>query len=528
MAGAKRGAKRSRGCPGKSTKTGRDVRLLHGDCLERLAEMEPESVDAIVTDPPYGLEFMGAAWDRLAVGQSRKGGAAGAAMQAWHRQWAEPAFRVLRPGGHLLAFGGTRTYHRLTCALEDAGFEIRDSIMWLYGTGFPKSLDVSKAIDKAAGAEREVAGRRPTYPDGTRGGRPKPPHERVATGLNKGGFANPGGTTPITPPASPEAAHWEGWGTALKPAHEPIVVARKPLIGTVAENVLEHGTGGIDVDGCRIEHAGAGDLAVSFVKNPGRDDKLTSGTYGADRPQQSVNTVGRWPANIVLSHLEDCDQVGTRDVRSNSQEGNRPASPASPILGSGLESTGGAGHGIDGIETIGAWECAPGCPIAELDRQSGYLHGAGNVVPSRRGESGYAGGWDGAASSRPVALDSGGGASRFFYSAKTSRAERNEGLSDLLVNDHPTVKPISLMRWLVRLVTPPGGQVLDLFLGSGSTGCAAVLEGFDFTGIERDRRYFAIAEARIRFWAQHEGREAKAVLAQLRRSQRRGDREVPG
>src|SRR5215218_7441332 len=290
-------------------------------------------------------------------------------MQAWHRRWAEQALRVLRPGGHLLAFGGTRTYHRLACAVEDAGFEIRDSIMWLYGSGFPKSHDVSKAIDKAAGAGRKVV--------------------RVGKGAATQRTESLGAYEPeytATVPSTPEAARWEGWGTALKPAHEPIVVARKPLIGTVAKNVLRHGTGGINVAGCRIGHANAADLSASLAKNPGRDDEVSSVVYGADRPQQSVNRNGRWPANVVLSHAEDCELVGVRKVKgSGSVSRNEASAKTDVVLGNFAGRTPFVAYADeDGAETVEAWECAPRCPVAMLDLQSGHLASAGNVRPSTR------------------------------------------------------------------------------------------------------------------------------------------------
>lgn len=499
MGGTKRGARRSSGCTGKGSRAGSDIFLLEGDCLEKLAELEPGSVDAIVTDPPYGLEFMGEEWDRLAVGKPRKGAAAGSAMQAWHRQWAEPAFRVLRPGGHLLAFGGTRTYHRLTCALEDAGFEIRDSIMWLYGTGFPKSLDVSKAIDAAAGARREKIGTR------CAGVRARGEKDRHTVGASRAVEVD------ITAPATPDAAQWEGWGTALKPAHEPIVFARKPLIGTVAQNVLEHGTGAINVNACRIGSES------TERKRTGNDFGLVNDD-GWETPGTNGSVAGRWPANVVFSHLEECEQVGRVKVKS---DGHFPSA-----RGAGGIST--HGHdGQDGLaerhtsgETMEAYKCAPGCPVAALDEQSGMLVSGANPVRRHSDKfRGTYGDFAGQANASPQRGTDRGGASRFFYCSKPSRAERNAGLSDLLINDHPTVKPIGHLRWLVRLVTPPGGRVLDLFLGSGSTGCAAVLEGFDFIGVERDERYSAIAKARIEFWAQHEGQEVKAVLAQIRRAQ---------
>lgn len=285
-------------------------RVIEGDCLEVMAGMGPESIDAVVTDPPYGLGFMGKQWDARPPGV----------------EWAEECLRVLKPGGHLLAFGGTRTYHRLACAIEDAGFEIRDCLAWLYAQGFPKSRNIS--------------------------------------------------------------GEFKGWGTALKPAHESIVMARKPLVGAVASNMAEYGTGALNVDGCRIEasepilsHGGAGNVATysewdrQYEKGSGRE----------------YREGGRWPANVALDE-----------------------------------------------DTAGAFK-----------------------------------------------------ESRFFYCAKASRRERGEG------NWHPTVKPLALMRWLVRMVTPPAGTVLDPFAGSGTTGCACVLENFGFIGVEREAEYVELARVRI-------------------------------
>ena len=526
--------------------------ILQGDCIERMAEMEEASVDAVVCDPPYGIGFMGKEWDGAAIAAaaqkdresrknlgpesaSRPGRAqprsssafgneaiiagpvrGGIDFQHWCESWTREALRVLKPGGHLLAFGGTRTYHRLACAVEDAGFEIRDSIMWLYGSGFPKSLDVSKAIDRAAGAEREVtrAGERKVGLPGEFDTKDSSERERRDS------------------PATPEAAQWEGWGTALKPAHEPIVVARKPPIGTVAANVLQHGTGGINVDGCRVEgepwqaHRATGLGSVKF---------FTEG----DTPEidKAPHDAGRWPANVVLSHTEDCVPMGVRTLKGDQREtgnGTRPGGFANV----GAEAGDGEPNApVYGDETITAWECAPGCPVAALDAQTGILtSGSG---PLRRSADKFGRNTYGDFKGTDEVLPPGdsGGASRFFYCAKTSRAERNAGLEGFAAkalnwssgeqspgtfqgegtdrssaNHHPTVKPINLMRWLVRLVTPPGGTCLDPFLGSGTTGCAAVLEGFDFIGIEREADYLAIAEARIKFWAQHEGREVEDVL----------------
>lgn len=432
--------------------------IYHGDCLAVLAELPDASVDAVVTDPPYGLEFMGKDWDKFKTGRAAKYSAGGEltttefknlgtlpqyvsrpakrcancgkqawsgspckcpepewqldnsplhAFQAWAELWAAECLRVLKPGGHLLAFGGTRTWHRLACAIEDAGFEVRDSIAWMYGSGFPKSLDVSKAIDKAAGAEREVVGRdeRPYgyQPDG----------ELWRAGRN------------ITAPKSDAAREWSGWGTALKPAHEPIVVARKPLVGTVAANVLEHGTGALNIDACRIGTEGG-------TKRSSQKSTTTSAGWTTGHDVVPLNA-GRWPANVVL----DEDQA------------------------------------------------------AELDRQSGVS------VSRQGGMSGTSFTVNGEGAlprpDRRVGHSDHGGASRFFYVAKAPAKERPkvDGTA------HPTVKPLTLMRWLCRLVTPHDGVILEPFAGSGTTVEAALLEGFRVVAIEREADYLPLIQARL-------------------------------
>lgn len=388
-----------------------DRATLHlGDCRTVLAGMAPASVDAIVTDPPYELGFMGKAWDSAGIAYDPE-------------VWAQ-ALRVLKPGGHLLAFGGTRTWHRLAVAIEDAGFEIRDSLMWLYGSGFPKSLDVSKAIDKAAGAEREVI--RPRLYEMTDGG-------GYSGNLNTSKPRSE--SAEITAPATDAARQWEGWGTALKPAWEPIVLARKPLVGTVARNVLEHGTGALNIDGCRVAATEA--LVRPSIQR--MDNAVLGKGLGAGT---QVEPAGRWPANVIL----DPEAGALLDEQSGVSK--------SPPVGSVTNTK---------------------------PRKSGSMAGPlRNAVPQ---ENGYG--------------DS-GGASRFFYCAKASKRDRNYGLPEGAKNDHPTVKPSSLMRYLVRLITPPGGIVLDPFMGSGSTGIAAVLEGFEFVGIDQDEHYLTdLAEPRI-------------------------------
>lgn len=459
----------------------------HGDSLVVLKAMPDSCADSIVTDPPYGLSsepdiaevlrhwlagddyvhtgsgFMGKTWDSFVPGPSI---------------WRE-CFRVLKPGGHMLAFGGTRTYDMMTIAIRMAGFEVRDTVQWLYGSGFPKSLDVSKAIDKA-------------------------------------------GVGQITAPSTEAAKRWNGWGTALKPAHEPIILARKPLIGTVAANVLAHGTGAINIDACRVVttdslNGGAYAASGGRGKLPGDEREgaslgmLASGvTTGRD----FVQPAGRWPANLVLSHSAGCERVGT--LRK---------------------------------ETVAAYQCAPDCPVAELDRQSGERPVSGAAksgVPAVAPNNGmfasrFASGGNG------VMHNDTGGASRFFntfeadeedlatgefvYCAKASRADREAGLCEAglreaeadsaygdglntatkvrtdeqavsgvdrakIRNHHPTVKPTRLMSFFCKLITPPGGVVLDPFFGSGSTGKGALAEGFRVIGIEREAEYVEIARAR--------------------------------
>jgi hypothetical protein len=384
--------------------------------------------------------------------------------------WRE-VLRVLKPGGHLLAFAGTRTQHRMAVQIEDAGFEIRDMIAWVYGSGFPKSLDVSKAIDKAAGAERETDG-----PKVYAGGHVQN-HSGVAHGGSYCGFDH-SGTTMATAPATDAARQWSGWGTALKPAWEPIIVARKPLCGTVAENVLTHGTGGVNVDGCRVA-SDDGNAAAKRRETAKRTGNCPSrpGEYGDGHAVVSRTTperymeerpgeqLGRWPANLIHDGSEE-------------------------VVGLFPEQQSGANPSRRGSQ--------------KFRNSFGEFHGNEECVSHRGADS--------------------GSAARFFYCAKASKADRDEGcegLGDrqrggnrpgskdntgkfpdhdhrvLGGNHHPTVKPTALMRYLCRLVTPPGGVVLDPFTGSGSTGKAAVCEGFDFVGIEREAEYVEIARARI-------------------------------
>jgi len=384
------------------------VRLFLGDCLDALRQLPDASVDAVVTDPPYGLSFMGKKWDYDVPSVE---------------VWAE-CLRVLKPGGHLLAFAGTRTQHRMAVRIEDAGFEIRDMIAWVYGSGFPKSLDVSKAIDKAAGAEREVVGPSQRHVSGK-------PEQRTEGLSGTSTFAEVVGMGAfITAPATDAARQWAGWGTALKPALEPITVARKPLSGTVAATVLEHGTGALNVDGCRVGTdggcAGAGAGARVF-------GNVLNGSFAPP-----VSGLGRWPANLI--HDGSDEVVGLFPAQ---------AGAAAPVHRRNSDKF---------RQTYGSFG-------GNIDEAGSTFHG-----------------------------DT-GSAARFFYSPKADGTDRNEGTEAR--NIHPTVKPTDLMQYLCRLVTPPGGTVLDPFMGSGSTGKAAQMEGFRFIGCERDPDYFAIAKARI-------------------------------
>jgi DNA modification methylase len=776
--------------------------LHHGDCREVMAQLDAESIDAIVTDPPYGLEFMGKEWDSIGGGRTSKPGIGQRTtewvsnrgwndmrcrncghlshggspcscdapdfaavddrwkrMQQWHEAWATAAYRVLKPGAHLVAFGGTRTFHRLTCAIEDAGFEIRDCLSWLYGSGFPKSLDVSKAMDKAGTWNAEFDEVRawlrgkvkekglthgeidralgnenshmashflgqsqpmlPTWDQwvvikallGVDEDIDRPPkcvgYERAIIGtrkVNRGlAFTSEGlDELPITEPASDLAREWQGWGTALKPGWEPIILARKPLIGTVAANVARHGTGAMNIDKCRIE-GGEREKVVSnrttgnVTYGDGLHGSLADGT----------TTIGRWPANVVLDSWDEpvlrlrytTPEESARIIREFYRDYRRvPAMPqayrglsksaateevllsgvlrgvaqreharrAAPdareealagVAGSDdaqeardgqawageLQLEGGSAHrsglrdgrpdnapreraepvspdgnaerqqrdtrastrdGSDvGSPIITVGDCSPqerhqdGQPTREPGDhgqrrpQENASGGAARVAPDTRRERtstapalyvlacDVPAGWrhhfdvtdltvpspDSAAAlldasvpaskstggsgpasygalgdvvygkyanDRPAAniggLGDSGGPSRFFYCAKASRSERNAGLAGLAevmsgmsngaqihgegydagqgiglnrvtpkANHHPTVKPIALMRWLVRLITPPGGTVLDPFLGSGTTGIAAELEGHPFVGIEQDTDYLEIAHRRI-------------------------------
>ena len=406
--------------------------IINNDNLVALKKLEDNSIDSVVTDPPYGLSFMGKQWDYDVPSKEL---------------WLE-VFRVLKPGGHLLSFGGSRTYHRLAVGIEEAGFEIRDQIMWVYGSGFPKSLNIGKAVDKLQGNERVVVGNRKAHD--IRGNAlmeatvPEYKKEISQIEIN------------ITKGNSP----YEGWGTALKPAHEPIVLARKPLAEkTVAKNVLKWGTGGINIDDSRV---GNEERTVPIHSDDKKDDTTIFGLHPTIQHERVATTEGRFPANFIHD---------------------------------------------------GSDEVVDMFPDSKSNWKNKDIHKGDLGISNNFGASGITGNH----------YDDSGSASRFFYCAKASKSERNKGLDGFekrftkTMNDgiggrehnekqptaynsnhHPTVKPIALMRYLARLITPKQGTVLDPFMGSGTTGIACKLEGFNFVGIEIDPEYFKIAEARIK------------------------------
>ena len=377
--------------------------LMNADCLEAMKKMPDNCIDAIVTDPPYGLSFMGKNWDHGVPG-----------VEFW-----KEALRVAKPGAHLLSFGGTRTFHRIACAIEDAGWEVRDCIMWLYGSGFPKSMDISKAIDKKLGAEREKV-------QGVYG--------KTSFGLINDDSWTSHKTTDSNIPVSDEAKKWNGWGTCLKPAYEPIIMARKPVEGTIVDNVLKHGTGGINIDECRIPFESEADR-----KSTGMDRIHTSkvgalaGKVENDHERTTFmprQTNGRFPANVLHDGSDEVVELFPDNVKG------------------------------------GTW-----------NNTKGARHFENNGKPTEYTNKG--------------SDNSVGSAARFFYCAKASKKERGEG------NVHPTVKPIALMEYLVKMVAPENAIVLDPFMGSGTTGVAAVNLGRGFVGIEKEKEYFDIAERRI-------------------------------
>jgi len=410
------------------------INLLHGDCLEQMKTLEDNSVDSIVSDPPYGISFMAKKWDYDVP-----------SVEVW-----EEAMRVLKPGGHALIACGTRTQHRMVVNIEDAGFEIRDVVSWIYGSGFPKSLNISKAIDKAAGAEREVVGQKP--PCGMFS--PDIPHFGSASKVDVTYQSSP-----ITAPATDEAKQWDGWGTALKPACEFFTLCRKPLSEkTIAANVLKWGTGGINIDGCRVESGG--DVAKTSSSHstqqegwdrPWRHDEASKAKTAAAKEEgnRKAKELGRFPANLIHDGSQEVLELFPETKPSKSSK-----------RGDGI------GKGFGGSDKA-------------------------HDTPRGHNDQGSAARFFKTINDLDDVPESDFGNIRAFYCPKASKKDRDEG------NTHPTVKPTALMAYLCRLITPTGGVVLDPYMGSGSTGKAAVQEGFSFVGCELDKDYFDIATARV-------------------------------
>ena len=450
------------------------VRLYRGDSLELLPAFPRGRIASVVTDPPYGLGFMGKEFDKLGRG---------ARMQEWHQVWAAEALRVAKPGAFLLAFGGTRTYHRLTCGIEDAGWEIRDCVMWLYGQGLPKSHDISKAIDKAAGAQREDLGRHPNWRE---------------TKRDNGQSMNPvPNEARITLPATDAAALWSGWGTALKPAWEPIVPAMKPLDGTFAHNALEHGVAGLNIDGCRVgaeerTYKGSGASRIKLANHGPGDTGI--GYMDGSGKELTFTATGRWPTNVILSHHPECVLRGTKRVKGDGNFPSQQNTASWKMSSKGKSLTPDVSHAdADGLETVEDWDCHTDCPVGMFPSP----HGAGRARGGGLGTDGRKSLYSANGPTNGTRIGDSGSAARFFYCAKASRSERSA--NGQVENRHPTVKPLALMRWLARLTkTPSGGCVLDPFMGSGTTGVACLLEGRRFVGIEKDPESFRVACERIK------------------------------
>jgi site-specific DNA-methyltransferase (adenine-specific) len=542
--------------------------ILCGDCLEKLKELEDNSIDSCVTDPPYGLSkepnivevmqhwingdiyehkskgFMGKSWDSFVPGPE---------------YWKEIS-RVLKPGGYLLAFSGSRTWDLLSIAIRFAGFENRDtirreyvegepeainvngdpidiiSLSWNYGSGFPKSLNISKELDKKFGKKSKIIGQRPS------GGGDNFDAWRSGEDREDRPENHKSGTRDILEFQTDIAKKYEGYGTALKPAQEVILVFRKPLKGTVAENILQYGTGGLNIDGCRIQYSTNDDSRIgndySHKAMTGLNAPYIKDNSNGETIQLYKNS-GRWPANLILSHHPNCKPLGEITVKnkSGSVSGNEPSTPIKNTYGEYDRKKWNAHGDEHGLEHIEDWKCVDGCPIKEMNSQSGIKQSGAmkHKVNGYESESntGFIKGESGPHNQHGDC----GGAARFFlntpsfkYVVKVSKKERELGCDSIEYrtagevtggrkensdglnspragagrnsgsrNDHPTLKPLDLLQWLVRLVTPENGIVLDPFMGSGSTAMAAVLEHKKYVGVELNPHYFEIAQNRISY-----------------------------
>ena len=573
------------------------MKVINGNNIDLLKQYPDNYFDAVVTDPPYGLgkepvaEEVMKDWVEKGYHEITGSGFMGKEWDAFVPQpvfWKE-VFRVLKYGGHILSFYGSRTYDWGVMSMRFAGFEVKDTLTWHYGNGFPKSHNISKFIDKMGGEsldwfidyilevakEKGISKKELTMLFPSKNGNPtgwlwnkqnnqsitieqynkikdylKLPFENISeakrevigkkkAGLTKGQIANFKGEVEfdITAPSTDAAKKWDGWGTALKPASEYIVLARKPLEKglSIAENVLKWGTGGINIDGCRIGLS-KGDDARLGGNGSWKTDKAAKNVYegGYNGEEIISSTLGRFPANLILSHSPMCKLNGLKKVKgmidkpTNRTKFDGTWNEGNTGLRNNTNSSREGYADINGNETIEDWTCHENCPIRIMDEQSGdtsskRINNKNNVI-KKGGKNKLFGSSVQRETTEGFDYRDSGGASRFFYCAKASKSERNKGLegfeekesggmsgtkdksmltgsgnerNNLNKNFHPTVKPVKLMQYLARLITPPNGIVLDPFCGSGTTGIACKLEGFEFVGMEQDAEYCKIAEARI-------------------------------
>jgi DNA modification methylase len=507
------------------------ITLKHGDVIEQLKTLDDDSIDAIITDPPYNLTFAGKKWDDKGAPLD---------FEEWCKSWSQECLRVLRVGGYMVSFGGTRTFHRMASGIEDAGFVIKDCLSWNYGSGFPKSHDVSKSIDKRGGKDvswfgtwlrewrnknnikqKDVAKLFPSKTGKLTGcvanwelGFNLPTNEqfnkickefdlpfesleeaeREVVGKKKTnltvyreiGRSNTSGDIEVTVASTDEAKLWEGYGTALKPAWEPIILAQKPIKGTIAHNVLTNGVGAMNIDSCRIslkdgetKTGGFGNAEIGFGGGDGRN------------VEWKQKTDGRWPANVILQHHSECELIGQKVVKGN---GHAPKlSKGNPFGGKNDQAHEERHYNNEIVED---WVCHDDCPIHVMDAQSGVLKPATSRTDTIS-KGMFAGGLAG------TVYPDKGGASRFFYQPKVSKKERS--CNGLVENTHPTVKPIALMDWLIKLVCPNEKSmnrrpiVLDCFIGSGATAIAAHRLGVDCIGIDADADSLRTTQLRLKY-----------------------------
>ena len=455
-----------------------EIKLMLGRGEEKLKELPAESVGALVTDPPYLINFMGADWD--------KENSPAASADYW-----KEVFRVMKTGAYGVVFGHSRQHHRVMVALEDAGFQIRDCLMWVYGQGFPKNRNVGADVDKLRGKERKVIGKNPNH--------------RETEGSYKLGFQGGKGSGLITK----GEGEWEGWGTALKPAYEPIILIQKPIKkGSIANNLKENGVGAMNIDACRI-----GNERLESIETKTE----TTGTGWKKHGYTTPARTGRHPANFMLSHTDECEKVGEHKEKRSGGERTKTMA--------GTKSNGGGSMKEESV--VEEWKCSNECPVRMLNEQAPKT---GNGHAPKVKVSGYGEHYGGKRDYEGSGERLGGlsGASKFFYCGKASKKEREwgtEGLEEkelcmsgaksnkaediglnkttIRKNNHPTIKPFGIMEWLIKLITPEGEIVLDPFMGSGTTGIMCVKNSRDFIGIEMDEHYYSISQTRINYALEH-------------------------